>query len=408
MRIYAPKTPFEENGRLKVITYLHGFSLCLPEFYEEHLQELVTNGYYVFFPDFQKSDYPDFLEKKPNCSEEPSNPKNFRKLLLSLGVLLIKLILRREINGKELKQLAQDSLLIALRLILGSLLFVVFVNVINIFDRKYAKNLVSMIITVLASLRSTPMEWLGFAVNITSLGWEKLSEYSQEDDNLELDLSKKEIDFYLFGHSLGGLLALSWPYYLKHHPDEKLEKFYPQQIITGDPAPNTTLGIPKIALWILGIFRFPFATQPLKIEDTGTELKIPVGILHGNDDKIVKPTEWVKPPRTEEKGAFFNIVSDQKNIYFSISNQDEKLTANHNQSVTNTCYYANGFMSKFGGAKQVANAYNYQYIWPALMAIIKGDVKANELSNNHGFELRDFQVVDEPIRSNKLFGFFRK
>ncbi len=78
------------------------------------------------------------------------------------------------------------------------------------------------------------------------------------------------------------------------------------------------------------------------------------------------------------------------------SNQAEKLTANHNQSVTDTTYYGDGFMANFGGAKDEPNAYNYQYIWPALNAVIKDKVQANQLENNNGFELKDFQVVDEP------------
>ncbi|MGK7880715.1 MAG: hypothetical protein AB4060_11530 [Crocosphaera sp.] len=59
LRVYVPKIPYNENGKLKVITYLHGFALCIPEFYEEHLSHLANLGYYVFFPDYQKSNYPD-------------------------------------------------------------------------------------------------------------------------------------------------------------------------------------------------------------------------------------------------------------------------------------------------------------------------------------------------------------
>ncbi|NET24723.1 hypothetical protein [Okeania sp. SIO1I7] len=52
--IYAPQNPRRKNGKLKVITYLHGFSLCLPQFYEQHLEYLAAKGIYVFFPDYQK------------------------------------------------------------------------------------------------------------------------------------------------------------------------------------------------------------------------------------------------------------------------------------------------------------------------------------------------------------------
>ena len=76
----------------------------------------------------------------------------------------------------------------------------------------------------------------------------------------------------------------------------------------------------------------------------------------------------------------------------------KKSRADHNQSVTDTTiYYGDGFMAKFGGAKQAPNDYNYQYIWPALNAVIKHGVQANQLENNNGFELKDFQVVEEPF-----------
>ena len=63
------------------------------------------------------------------------------------------------------------------------------------------------------------------------------------------------------------------------------------------------MGIPGIATVILGIFRFPFVTEPLRFKNTGTELKIPTAILHGNSDNIVKPSQWVEPPRSQGKTA---------------------------------------------------------------------------------------------------------
>ncbi|MGD1714184.1 hypothetical protein [Dapis sp. BLCC M172] len=394
VRIYAPQEPYRKDGKLKLITYLHGFSLCLPQFYEKHLEELAEKGLYVFFPDYQKSDYPDFPKDNETLETQKTTRSTLKYWLFSSGALFMKLILRREVNKQELKKFVKQGIWKGLRVVLSTSLFIVVVNIISLFNREYAKNVVSMITTVIDSLISSPKEWLGFAINSTAIGWEKLCEHSKEVK--KLDLSEQEIDFYVFGHSLGGLLALSWPYSLKENPDKKLEKFHPKQIITGDPAPNTIMGIPKIATVILGIFRFPFVTEPLKIKNTGTELKIPTGILHGNNDKIVKPSEWVKSPRSQEKGSFFDIASTEKNIYFSTSNKEKDLIANHNQSVTNTTYYGNGFMKNFGGAKDGPNAYNYQYIYPALLAVIMDDVQANELKDGNGFELADFQVLDEP------------
>lgn len=394
VRIYAPQEPLQKNGKLKVITYLHGFSLCLPQFYEKHLEELAENGLYVFFPDYQKSDYPDFPKNNETLETQKTPRSTLKYWLFNSGALLINLILRRQVNKQELKKLVKEDILRGLRVVLSTSLLIIVVNIISLFNREYTKNVLSMITTVIESLINSPKEWLHFAVNSTVIGWEKLCEHTQEVQNL--DLFEQEIDFYVFGHSLGGLLALSWPYYLKENPDGKLEKFHPKQIITADPAPNTIMGIPGIATVILRIFRFPFVTEPLKIEQTGTELKIPTAILHGNSDKIVKPSQWVKPPRSQGKGSFFDIASTEKNIYFSQSNPNKDLIANHNQSVTNTRYYGDGFMKNFGGVKDGPNAYNYEYIWPAVKAVIMEDVQANKLKDNNGFELKDFKVLDEP------------
>ena len=409
IRIYAPKNPYIENGREKVITYLHGFALCMPKFYEKHLERLAAEGYYVFFPDYQRSDYPNFPKDEDTHEDYMGVETTVRYGIFGIGILLIQLILRRRANQKEVKKIAKQSWLEAFQIIVGRLLFIVVTNIFYVFDRQYGKNLISMISTVIASLTDTPIKWLAFAINTTAIGWEKLSQHSKEKQAPELYICQKkqeDIDFYVFGHSLGGLLALSWPYFLAKIPNiddipanqqnkEKLAKFQPQQIITSDPAPNTALGIPKIALWVLGIFRFPFATKPLKIKETGTLLNLPVGILHGNNDKIVPPTEWVKPPKKNKKGSFFDIKSDEKKIYFSLSNKAEDLIADHNQSVTDTTYYGDGFMDNFGGAKDQPNAYNYNYIWPGLEAVITNTADVENLKDI--FNLSDFNVVeDEP------------
>ncbi|MDY6784673.1 MAG: hypothetical protein SW833_19365 [Cyanobacteriota bacterium] len=397
VRIYAPQEPYKENGKLKVITYLHGFSLCLPQFYEEHLEALAKEGFYVFFPDYQKSNYPNFTKENETLETAQASRSSLKNWLLKSGVLLMKLILRRKVNRLELKKLAKKGTWMGLRLTLSTSLLIIVANIISLFNRQYGQNLASMITTVIYSLLKAPIEWLGFAVDSTVRGWEKLCEHNKASKAFEnLDLSKQEIDFYVFGHSLGGLLALSWPYYLKQQQDEKLDKFHPKQIITADPAPNSIMGIPKIATVILWIFQFPSVTRPLKIKKTGCDLKVPTGILHGNDDKLVKPSEWIKGSRSQEKGAFFSIASKEKNIYFAQSNKDKNLIANHNECVTNTIYYGDGFMKNFGGAKREPDAYNYEYIWSAVRAVVIGDVQANQLKNGNGFNLEDFEVLDEP------------
>ena len=409
VRLYAPKNPYQEDGKFKVITYLHGFSLCLPQFYEKHLKRLVEEGYYVFFPDFQKSDYPDFTKSdyldftkvdiQKALQEDEKEIKPLSYWLRNFGVFLVKFIFRAKIKQKKFTRIAkvndQDKSLKGLQESSRSLLLVVIIYVLYLFNQKVGKHLVNMISTVVTSLTQKPEEWLKFAVDTTASGWEKLCEHSKQ----ELNLTQQEIDFYVFGHSLGGLLALSWPYYLKQLSKKEYPKFHPKQIVTGDPAPNTAGGIPPQVLGILKFLGFPFATNELDIDTTGESLqKIPVGILHGNDDKIVPPREWVEPDPHTQKSSFSAIKSTKKKIYFSLSNEKKDLTANHNQSVTNTTYYGDSFMDNFGGAKEAPNDYNFGYIWSALDAVVKSEVQADQLKDKHGFCLKYFEVVeDEPI-----------
>lgn len=58
VRVYVPDAAQQPGSPLRVILYLHGFALCLPSFYEDHLKDLVRQGWIVIFPDFQRSSYP--------------------------------------------------------------------------------------------------------------------------------------------------------------------------------------------------------------------------------------------------------------------------------------------------------------------------------------------------------------
>lgn len=65
IQVFVPNCPYQDSqNKRRLIVYLHGFALSLPKFYQRHLEELAQKGYYVFFPDFQKSDYPDDIESK--------------------------------------------------------------------------------------------------------------------------------------------------------------------------------------------------------------------------------------------------------------------------------------------------------------------------------------------------------
>ncbi|WP_231585820.1 hypothetical protein [Crocosphaera watsonii] len=73
--------------------------------------------------------------------------------------------------------------------------------------------------------------------------------------------------------------------------------------------------------------------------------------------------------------------------------------------MTNTTYYGDGFMENFGGDKDGPNAYNFEYIWPALKAVINRNVQPHQLEED-GFELKELEVVEnEPIVSKSFWSF---
>jgi len=403
IQVFAPDTPYRDaEGKLKLITYLHGFALCLPKFYEAHLEDLAKRGYYVFFPDFQQSDYPDEIESeklyKAN-KEKPHLRVWFSELYNTVKDVNSKRN-RFQFEGFDSNQqkksrkvpkikgkLPQPNRFQHLRVCLALVVFIVFVKFIySWFNRKYGKHLINMISSVAWSLRHQPSDWIENAIALTEQAWQKLC-----DDNAAL--AQEKIDFYVFGHSLGGLLALSWPAY--HCNSKTSQNFFPKQVITADPAPNTEMGIPLIAIWILKLFKVPFAEAPITIAQTGSKLNIPVGIMHGADDKIVKPESWIKPSLFKKQANVDYIVSQQKKIYFSLSNNEPSkppLVAFHNQAVTDTTYYDDALFDNFGGVKEEPNDYNFQYIWAGLNLVVEDQVRADELLDK--FPLRTIEVTD--------------
>ncbi|HLO85446.1 MAG TPA: hypothetical protein VK203_10645 [Nostocaceae cyanobacterium] len=411
IQVYAPDSPCVKPGeKLKLITYLHGFALCIPKFYRCHLIELVKEGYYVVFPDFQKSDYqkPDYrnieqlqaaevMTEKPHLSFWVSQLfKLIKDTVLNRDDLPVEAFLSDEEIGFEELSVVKSRRTRYGRFQYGRFLLsvILIIGVIKVFlfwfNRTYGKNLIHLISTVAWSLLDKPEDWIHRSINLTKRACKEL--------NLE------NFEFYLFGHSVGGLLALSWPAFV----DE--QEFYPQEIIVADPAPNTEIGIPKFAMFILKLFRSPFATAPMTIRETGNKLTIPVGILHGADDTLVKPDAWIKPALFQSKSNFDFIVSSRKRIYFSLSDEKKNLIAFHNQAVTDTTYYSPALFKHFGGVKNKPNDYNFQYIWLGLDAVIKQKNSAEDLLPL--FENQDIKVVtDRPPQPSiwstviKIFGF---
>lgn len=364
VQAYAPDSP-PEGGKPKVVVYLHGFALCLPDFYKAHLEHLVQQGYYVIFPDFQQSAYPDPDEEKKD--------RPFAGTWVAfLGRGIVSLIRRkgptrtarvsdrcrsRKLSNPDLsKQLRVSS---ALTLIFGLIFLVYFV-----FERTYSKNLLKLISTVGQSLWNQPSEWVENAIDLSEQTLQRLG----QDYPI---LNQSEPDVVVFGHSLGGLIALSWLTYLT----EAQARLKPVQIFTADPATNTELGIPGFAVFILKLFRLPFATAPLEIEKIGQDISVPVTLVKGADDNLVPPELWIT--------SFNSIATLDKKIYFSLSDpkNNPPLIAFHNQAVTNTTYFDDALFNNFGGVKHGPNAYNFQVIWPWVRGVVENNIQPNQLLN---------------------------
>ncbi|WP_293123610.1 carboxylesterase [Microcoleus sp. bin38.metabat.b11b12b14.051] len=291
IKSYVPDTPYRDpkTNNFKAVVYLHGFSLGIPALYETHLEHLVKQGYFVFFPDYQKDSYKD----EGQCQIEHE---------------------------------------------------------------------IELISAVVESLHSSPKDWIKAAIKSTSGAFDRVTIPQTQPAQ---KLSDANIDVYFFGHSMGGLFALSWPYYLS----QEQQKLMPLQVVAADPVPDSLSNLPAFVRDLLDRYfkGSPFVKNPMKIEDTGKSLTVPVAILHGKQDTIVSPCSWKHP--------FEAIASKHKKIYFSNSDDtgNPSLSANHNQSVTDTKALLPDFLAKaLGGAKSQADDLNWRYIWFALDRAIQG------------------------------------
>ena len=393
VRVYVPEAAGQPGENLKALLYLHGFALCMPSFYEDHLVDLVKEGYIVFFPDFQRSFYPN---TPPQESTFPRSPLAHFQTWLSVATQssaqnsfstcdvssMLSAVYERgdvdlgrglsEFSPREFRGVAR-----ALVIIIGLL------NVFSWFRKEYGKNLIHLLSTVGLSLVHRPTQWLNNVIALTEDAWEYLSQqecYSH--------WNQETLDTFAFGHSLGGLFALSLPFCLK---DSSNHRFFPKQIVTADPAPSTEIGIPRFAIWILKLFRSPFTEAPIRIQDTGTVLTKPVVILHGGADRLVPPHQWVV-----SSANYKAIASQHKAIYFSYSNSKKQppLVAFHNQAVTSTQYYDDALFKNFGGVKNGPNAYNAQYIWPSVRQLFAETTPPEDLLSH--LNIVDFQVKTTP------------
>ncbi len=384
LRVYVPERASRPEEPLKTVLYLHGFALCMPSFYDDHLLALAAEGYIVFFPDFQRSAYPD------PAPLAPVPPREELPLTRLWGRTALRLAGRPENAAVELEDL--HPLLAARyggirqpagapglptvgdlrRVVFPLVLIQLILAVIGWFRRTYARNLSHLLGTVALSLASSPKRWLAQAIALAEAGWKDLA---QEPAYSHWQQARPQA--YGFGHSLGGLLALSLPWALR---DDRAARFQPRVIVVADPAADSEMGIPRFAIWLLKRFGAPFTADPLRIRHTGSELTQPVAILHGAADRLVPPSQWVGGSEGRPSN-FSAIASTAKALYFSCSNPalDPELIAFHNQAVTSTQYYDDALFRSFGGVKDGPNPYDTTFIWPAALALYRETVQPQDL-----------------------------
>lgn len=400
IRVYVPDSATQPGAPLKSILYLHGFALCIPEFYELHMIQLVKEGYIVFFPDFQPSYYRTTLPSdspQRRVEEETSHLKRW------YAIATRKNLTQREdhrLGADEILALDQETTVAPVaqqdetrlgpgldepkdndvrRVAWVLLIVLVLFKVVGFIRQEYGRNIIHLLSTVGISLFQYPTSWLSNAIQLTEKAWQELSvDYPHWD--------QVAVESFAFGHSIGGLIALSLPSNLSETNDPRV---VPKQIVAADPAPSTLMGIPRIAIWILTLLRSRFTQQPVQIAQTGPQVNVPVTILHGASDRLVPPSQWLSGSPSSYDAI--NGRAD-KAIYFSCSNRPD-LVAFHNQAVTSTQFYGDGLMREFGGVKDGVNAYNCEYIWPGLELLISGRVKPSTLLSQ--LQPDDFDVKTE-------------
>ena len=291
IEIYVPDIPYRgesNDGPYRSVIYLHGFAMGPSRIYGTHLQHLVKQGYYVFYPNFQKG----------FCKFPPFFIQTLEDLI-------------NEVMGSGVNP--QD-------------------------------------------------DWLKTAIQNVKGAYEQ---FLPEDSPVET---------YLFGHSLGGLFALSWPYFVKQENSSgSLEKLLPEQVLVADPIPSTAIDIPGPLGKIVEKF-----TDVVDVKKTGQDLTMPVAILHGNEDAIVSKQKW--------KEYFPSIKTDEKKMYLSFSDAAgcPAMYANHEQATVDLSFFTIFLQLTALDGVGVENNLNWRYIWFALDRAIRYGQKADRLTFDMG------------------------
>jgi fermentation-respiration switch protein FrsA (DUF1100 family) len=269
------------------VVYLHGFCLGAAEIYQSHLLHLVQQGYYVFFPSYQRG----------FCRYSDSLPTTMGDLTRAL----------------------------------------------------------------FQPFPISPRGWLGNAIGSVAAAFERAG------------LADAPVDTYLFGHSLGGLFALSWPAFAAGKVPAEL---MPSQVIAANPIPDSESLIPT-PIRITGRAIGAYADR-VDVAEAGAALRVPVAILHGAGDILVPVRSWA--------GPFEAIASKEKRFYCAQSDSHgaPALVADHIQSGVDTSFLPNVMAMMSVGGVASENTLNWRYIWPALDQVIRCGARADQLQFDMG------------------------
>lgn|GEM_PF-2007232 len=180
------------------------------------------------------------------------------------------------------------------------------------------------------------------------------------------------VDTYVYGHSLGGLFALSWPYYVKQ--DGYPENMVPLQVLAADPIPSTSAASApgKLGRALKSL------TDDVDLRVTGIALTMPVAILHGDADWIVPKAQWDTP--------FGYIATQQKRMFLSYTDTHgcAGLFANHEQATDDTSFFPPLLAALMLDGVGAEDTLDWRYLWSALDRVIREDARADQLAFDLG------------------------
>ncbi len=169
--------------------------------------------------------------------------------------------------------------------------------------------------------------------------------------------SKVEMDnLVLYGHSLGGLLALSW--------SDEADAPAARNIVLANPSVDMTAAMPVEIPgmdWLMGLF-----IDMIDYEAKAAVTTAPVTLLTGNDDSIAP--DWTV---VDAYNALVNSPEVALYRFNTDKHGDPDLLGDHMAGICDDGWMPSWLMSFIGGDGEV-DALDYRFYWAALDAALNG------------------------------------